>query len=200
MDTTKGITEDIWEKRNKVKVPQNRKHIEFNEFYDFLQAYFKIKNPEEAHYLKEALRMVYRSKVQSADPITMSHQKFEVLCNIFQFTESNDPWFIKRIVQLFEQDWFYGAVDRIQAQESISKKKKDIFIVRFSNYDKLCITFKDNKKKDWEHAVIDDVAWTTSGYKCYIEDFAKQSGLEHENISLEKTFKPFEKNKRKIKS
>jgi len=200
MDATKGITNQIWEKAMKLaetksKYHENEKSIEFNEFYNFLQDYFKINNPEEAHYLKEALRMVNR--LQNGDPKTMSYQKFEILCNIFQFTEPNDPWFIKRIVQLFKQDWFYGAVDRGQAQVSISKNssKKEKFIVRFSNNDKLCITFKDKeKRKDgWEHAVIDDAAWTASGYKSYIEDFAKTKGLEHENIDLEKTFIHFQK-------
>jgi len=139
--------------------------------------------------------MAKQTKAQNLeDPDTMSFDRFAALCKLFKFTEPNDPWFLKRIVQLFQQDWFYGYVDRVKVQEQINKlPTSNKFIVRYSNMDRLCFSFKykDEKGKvNWEHAIIEEnAAWKKSGYKSYVEEFATQKGIEHDKkLNLERTF------------
>jgi len=102
----------------------------FNSFYIFLSKYFGLKkNTEEAHYLKELLRLSFTLKVGETEPANMTYDNFRVICRLFKINQERDKGFIERMIEVFRSDWFYGYVDREDAQKqldalAISKKRK----------------------------------------------------------------------------
>jgi len=183
LDLTETLIESIWSTELKCK----ETYIEFNTCHDYLIKYFRLqKKPEAVHYLKEALRLPFFLKSGQPDPPNMTRDKFGVLGRLFRFTKQKDDGFIERIVELFKSDWFYGCVDREEAQnqlEAFAKKKSDghiYFIVRFSNSNQLCFTHK-NANNGWENSIIEpDRVFTKEGYVKYVEQYQQQKVLKHE--------------------
>jgi len=198
LDKTESLTEKIWGEATKSD------HMPFNSFYIFLSKYFGLKkNTEEAHYLKELLRLSFTLKVGETEPANMTYDNFRVICRLFKINQERDKGFIERMIEVFRSDWFYGYVDREDAQKqldalAISKKKKDPptnYIVRFANSKKLCVTFK---KKDgtWENANIEPhVAMEHCGYISYVNEYATKMNITYEQIHLLKSFKSFKNQK-----
>jgi len=194
LDLTETLIESIWSSELKCK----EQYIDFNTFHAELIKYFRIqKKPEAIHYLKEALRLPFFLKFGQPDPLHMTRDKFGVIGRIFRFTKQKDDGFIERIVELFKSDWFYGCVNREEAQkqlEAFSKKKSDgiHFIVRFSNSNQLCFTYKN--ANIWENSIIEpDRVFTKEGYAKYVEQYQQRSKFnKHEVVpSLQKTFSPY---------
>jgi len=116
----------IWEKAMK-DCKATTKDIEFKKFYDFLLEYFHLeKKPEESHYLKEALRLPTLKKLNEPDPNYISYDDFAILGRLFKLTKKEDESFIKRIVEVFKADWFYGCVDRTEAQRQLDALQKKV--------------------------------------------------------------------------
>jgi len=205
LDLTEILIQTIWEKALKVTKTTTKDNIEFKAFYDYLSnKYFKLqKKPEEAFYLKEALRLPYLLKSGEPDPNLMTRDYFGVLARLFKFTKKKDETFIARIVEVFKADWFYGVVDRMEAQkqlEALAAKKKDsyiYFIVRFANSRQFCITYKKDAN-NWENSNIDPAqALKDGGYAKYVSQLQLKI-LRHELIpSLYKTFLKCEAPKKK---
>jgi len=200
LDFTETLIQIIWEKaKEDCKATNDIEPIDFNMFYLFLFGYCQVKKPEEAHsyYLKEALRLPYFLKLGEPDPKYMTRDNFGVIARLFKLTKKNDDSFLQRIVDLFKEDWFYGGVDRIEAQrqlEATQRKKSDgtYFIVRFASSKQLCFTFKKDEKEpqDWENSTIDTNNALKPGYAKYISQFVLLKGLKHDPIAALKTFKP----------
>jgi len=199
LDLTETLIETIWKKAlKKTNLPQTTKEIDFKQFYDFLvNKYFKLqKKPEESHYLKEALRLPFLLKPGEPDPNFMTRDNFGILARLFKFTKKSDDTFITRIVEVFKAEWFYGFVDRNDAQkqlEFLANKKKSnytYFIVRFANSKQFCFTYK--KEANWENSNIDsEQVLKVGGYAKYVSTYQLKV-LKHEPIlSLHKAFVPF---------
>jgi len=128
LDVTETYIQTIWEKASLKCKATNSKDIDFKKFYEFLIQYFHLlKKPEEAHYLKEALRLPFFLKLEQPDPTIMTRENFGQLGKIFMLTKKKDSGFIQRMVEVFKSEWFYGFVDRLEAQnqlEALSKKRK----------------------------------------------------------------------------
>jgi len=201
LDITAGITTEIWK-----AATSDGKEIPFKKFIEFLVDYFSIKpDTEEHHYLKEALRLPSLLKQQAPDPQTITFEQFSIICQLFKINKEKDDGFIKRIVEVFKADWFYGCVDRTDAQNKLErfKAKKGssgwfssppvLFIIRYANSKQLCFTYQ---KKDgtWENSNIDpNIAIQDNGYVQYITKYQKSMlGLKHELVPhLQKTFSSF---------
>jgi len=208
LDLTETVINKIWELA--VKFPLevvSKDTFKFKDFYEFLVKFLILEDkPEEAHYLKQALRLTYFIKASEKDPQNIPLENFSIVCKLFKFANENDKeGFVQRIAEVFKADWFYGSVDRMDAQkqlEDLTTKKKCnsmYFIVRYSNSKQFCITFL-RKEKDpkgnpwWENAIIDPaLAVKDGGYVNYVTNF-KPSLLKHEPVpTLAKTFKPYKK-------
>jgi len=131
LDLTESLIQEIWDKAAEhCKLPKNPREIEFQQFYEFLVKYFALnpeKKPEEVYYLKEALRLPFFYKLGQSDPKNMPRDNFGILARLFRFGKKKDETFIQRIVEVFKSDWFYGTVDRTEAQnklEDLAKRKK----------------------------------------------------------------------------
>jgi len=128
LDLTETLIEDIWDKALK---EYNTKDIEFSKFHEYLIKYFKLeKKPEEAYYLKEALRLPFLLKLGEQDPKYMTRDNFGILARLFKVTKKNDDSFTTRIVEVFKADWFYGSVDRNESQKQLEylTKKKNLTV------------------------------------------------------------------------
>jgi len=114
---------------------------------------------------------------------------------------------------VFKADWFYGCVDRDDAQkklETLTNNKRGLlsppvfFIVRYANSKQLCFTFQNLDGK-WENSNIDpNLAFQDNGYVKYVTQFQKNMEAKmnqhiwnshkftHETVpNILKTFKPF---------
>jgi len=212
LDLTEVVINTIWNEALK-SLEVSKDTFKFKDFHKFLVKYLALdKKPEEAHYLKQALRLTYFIKSSEKDPPNIPRENFTIVCRLFKFANENDKeGFVQRIVEVFKADWFYGSVDRMDAQkqlEDLTNKKKSplmYYIVRYSNSKQFCITFprkeKDPKGNIWEHAIIDaDLAVKDGGYFKYVTNF-KQTLLKHETVpTLVKTFKPYSKTKKTKKA
>jgi len=195
-DLTETLIEEIWDKALK---EYKTKEIEFSKFHEYLIKYFKLeKKPEDAYYLKEALRLPFLLKLGEQDPEYMTRDNFGILARLFKVTKKNDDSFTTRIVEVFKADWFYGGVDRIESQkqlEHFSKKKSDgstYFIVRYAGQKQLCFTHQKDAKT-WEHSCIEtSTAISKEGYSKYVTQYQTRLRLKHEPVtSLYKTFNPY---------
>jgi len=194
LDLTETLIQSIWE--SALKECKVTKDIEFKHFYDYLTKYFKIKKPEEAYYLKEALRLPFLLKLGEPDPTYMTRDNFGILAKLFRFTKKTDDTFIARIVEVFKSDWFYGCVDRMEAQKHLDvlqQKKSDglrYFIVRYANSRQFCFTYKKDEN-NWENGNIEPIQAVKDGYAKYVSQFHLKL-LRHELIpALQKTFNPY---------
>jgi len=204
LDVTETITDNIWEKALKDCKAKTKDSIEFKKFNDFLVEYFHLKKkPEEAHYLKEALRLPYFLKLGVPDPTYITRDNFAVLGRLFKFTKKADESFIQRIVDVFKADWFYGGVDRNEAQkqlEAVQKSKSEgtYFIIRFANSQQLCFTYKKDAN-NWDNSNI-EASQALKGYVNYINQYTapQQKVFKHEPVkTLQKTFSPYQSPKKK---
>jgi len=196
LDLTETLIVEIWDKAsNEYKT----KDIEFSKFHEYLIKYFSLeKKPEEAYYLKEALRLPFLLKLGVQDPKYMTRDNFGILARLFKFTKKNDVSFVTRIVEVFKADWFYGGVDRMESQkhlEHLTKNKPDgstYFIIRYASSKQLCFTFQRDAK--WENSVIETSTAISKdgGYSKYVEQFKTRVQLKHEPVTtLYKTFKSY---------
>jgi len=201
LDATENIILYIWEnalKAGSPTLPKENKEIEFTKFYDFLIKHFRLKKPEEIYYLKEVLRLPYFLKLGVPDPPTMTRENFAVIGSLFKFTKKRDDSFIERMLEVFKAEWFYGTVDRLEAQkqlEALTKSKNSTtpyFIVRFANSKQLCFTYK-KKDGNWDHSNIEPgVALERESYAKYIEWWAQTNRIKHDPVtSLQKSFQPY---------
>jgi len=143
----------------------------------------------------------YFLKLGQPDPTKMSRVNFSSIGRLFKFTKKKDDTFIQRIVEVFKADWFYGSVDRNDAQnqlEAFSNKKTDhhnYFIIRFANSKQLCFTYKANN--NWENSNIEPDLAFKEGYSKYVSKYQPLKmvvSLKHEAVpSLQKTFLPYKK-------
>jgi len=125
----------------------------------------------------------------------MTRENFGILAGLFKFTKKKDDTFLQRIVEVFKAPWFYGSVDRAEAEKQLepsAKKQTDYiyFIVRFCNAKKFCFTFKKDNK--WEHCNIEPAdGFSEGGYDKYVLKYRPKT-MKHEPISsLQKTFAPY---------
>jgi len=62
------------------------------------------------------------------DPKNITLENFRIVCNIFKLSKNKDDTFIRRIVEVFKAEWFYGSVDRLESQRQLevqADKKKN---------------------------------------------------------------------------
>jgi len=204
IDITESIIQKIWEDALVQCEEKETKDIPFKTFYPYLIEYFSLKEkPEEAHYLKEALRLSFSLKASQPDPSKITLDNFGVIVRLFNFCKEKDEGFIKRMVEVFNADWFYGCVDRMDAQNQLAALTKQrklsnmmYFIVRFANSKQLCFTYQ-KKDGSWENANIDpNIACTNQGYVNYVKQY---SILKYEDVSIQKTFTQYKPNVNKKK-
>jgi len=132
----------------------------------------------------------------------MTRENFGHVGRLFKLTKKRDNDFIKRVIEVFEADWFYGYVDRIEAEKqlnALAKKEKSnltFYIVRFATSKQLCFSYP---KKDgtFEHSNIDPAdALNGGGYRKYVSNYQRKF-LKHERVSsLQKSFTPYSPNKK----
>jgi len=196
LDLSLKLADEIW--KEAMQNEKDAKEIEFKEFFQFLLQKFALKeNNEQSHYLKQAIRVIYTKKPNDNDPSTMTLDHFRTLCRLFALTE-HDEDFIRRIVEVFEAPWFYGCVERTDAENQLTlankKKTENYFIVRYASSKKLCFTFQ-MKNLPFDHQNIEfNDAVKSDGYVNFVHAYTKKKGLIHTPITgLPKTFKPFKK-------
>jgi len=202
---------EIWDTQFKIK-HNNNGSVPFEEFFKYLANYFTLSpNTEGYHFLKQALRMASNRSTGQPDPTEITLNEFKIVCELFRFSKAKDEVFIKRIVELFKQEWFYGFPDRKTTQEILAKAKasgglmdklwhnnKTPYLVRYSLAEKqFVISYYDetSKKEKFTHASIPPTeAWLKQGYVNYVDNFVKKQhtalGLFHrEQGDIGKTFK-----------
>jgi len=132
LDVTESISQKIWDDAILQLKPQEKGILDFKGFFKFLcDKYFILKpKTEERHYLKAALRLPYMLKQGQDDPKNITLENFRIVCNIFKLSKNKDDTFIRRIVEVFKAEWFYGSVDRLESQRQLEvqadKKKRTL--------------------------------------------------------------------------
>jgi len=196
IDITETLIQNIWDEA--LLECKATKDIEFKKFHEFLIGYFRLKNPEEKHYLKQALKLPFLLKTE-ADPPYMTRDNFGHVGRLFKFTKKKDNDFIKRVVEVFKADWFYGSIDRVECEKqlkALADKNKNSTpincIVRYANSRQLCLTYQ---KKDnvFEHCCIEPAdAMSAGGYAKFVTNYYSSKILKHELVSsLRKSFSPY---------
>jgi len=218
MDNTAAVINKIWNDAISNKVSSTQQGFEFAKFLQFLtNDCFKLKRDTEGyHYLLQALRLPYWLRPNDDNPKSISREQFEKVCKLFKFTkedeQSNYQNFIKRIVDLFSQKYFYGSVQRETVQVALDKKNTIAnwwaatiaYVVRYSQQGQFCVTFKNkNVQGGFEHATIDPTAaLNAEGYSSYIKKYKKslqknrKINLKTDKIDLEKAYTTFESSKK----
>jgi len=121
----------------------------------------------------------------------------DTLVDFSNLARKKDNDTIKRVVEVFKADWFYGFIDRVEAEKqlkALADKNKNSthtnFIVRYANSRQFCFTYQ---KKDlgFEHSNIEPgLALSSGGYEKYVSNY-KRMVLKHEPVSLRKSFSPY---------
>jgi len=201
LDPTTLIMKQIWQ-----DALCNINKNDDDNFFKFLANYFSLyPDTEGYHYLKHALGMPPPAK----SPEDHTETAFKIVCELFRFTEPKDKIFIKQIVELFKQEWFYGFISRQPTTEDILKKSKASlglvdktwhnyktpFLVRYSNENQFCISYLDEKERFTHASISPSEAYAKGGYINYVENFMKlhaDLGMYHKGSDF---VKPFDKYK-----
>jgi len=135
----------------------------------------------------------------------MTQEYFMIVCDLFKIYKLSDNDFIRRIVDTFKEDCFYGCIERESAERLIKDQESTHFfsfliptyyIVRYARSKRLTITYKKKDQKDWNHCIIEPFsAMKENGYSRYFSRYQKEHQLETFSDKKDEFFKIFKQNK-----